>query len=144
MWQGGTGWTDWFGMPGRSSPLQLSIYLGMEARAGKGRRIKRRKGMWGDSLVLPSTRKGSRAWAASPNRQPFLTLHKHRQPCAGWQLSHCRQHLSVCGLKDWMAPWGICLYLPGGDHCQCKKHMYFSLHKLSPLFDFTCSGVFGL
>lgn len=64
-------------------PPRLSIYLGTEAKRGKGGELEGGGGV-GTMWLCLAPRKGSCAWAAGPDRQPLpFTLHKHKQPCLG-------------------------------------------------------------
>lgn len=70
-----------------------------------GHRSKERKREENEKEEAMCPRKSSRNWAVSPDRQPLIfTIHKHRKLCSARQISQCRQHLSVCGLKDCSSP----------------------------------------
>lgn len=70
-----------------------------------GHRSKERKREENEKDEAMCPRKSSPNWAVSPDRQPLIfTIHKHRELCSARQISQCRQHLSVCGLKDCSSP----------------------------------------
>lgn len=117
-----------------------------------GHRSKERKREENEKEEAMCPRKSSRNWAVSPDRQPLIfTIHKHRKLCSARQISQCRQHLSVCGLKDCSSPpqeVQILMAIYKGEvywerNSKYNKHiLHCALQSLPLLSDFACSGLF--
>lgn len=117
-----------------------------------GHRSKERKREENEKDEAMCPRKSSRNWAVSPERQPLIfTIHKHRELCSARQISQCRQHLSVCGLKDCSSPpqeVQILMAIYNREvywewNSKYNKHiLHCALQSLPLLSDFACSGLF--